>query len=79
MFHNRTWPLSEFAYRTQRYRVYSLNGTPSGPVEEAIYNGQNAAFTSFAEILNGQNSSFTTYQRTIIQPDANGNYPVEEA
>lgn len=79
MFHNRTWPLSEFAYRTQRYRVYSLNGSGGGPIEEAIYNGQNAAFASFQEILNGENASFTTYQRTIIPPDASGGYPVAEA
>lgn len=74
MFHNRTWPLSEFAYRTQRYRVYSLNGSSGTPIEEAIYNGQNAAFASFQEILNGENASFSSYQRTIIPPDASGNY-----
>jgi hypothetical protein len=78
MFHTRTRPLSEFPNRTQRFRISMFNPV-APPIEEAIYNGQTASFTAFAEILNGENASFTSYQRTIIPPDANGDYPVAEA
>jgi hypothetical protein len=77
MFHTRTRPLSEFPNRTQRFRISMFN--PVVPIEEAIYNGQTASFTAFAEILNGENASFTSYQRTIIPPDASGGYPAAEA
>lgn len=81
MFHNRTWTIAEFAYRTQRYRGYPLNGStaPPEPAGSFIYNGGTSSSSSYAQILDGKSASFTSWQNTIQPPDANGNYPVAEA
>jgi len=76
MFRSRTWALTEFAYRSQRARTYALDGGGGvspllGPF---VYNGGTSTSSTYTEELNGKDSSFTTWQRTIIPPDAGGNY-----